>query len=507
MKSPLPFIAAILISIALLSGCIQPAPDTRPWLLESTAEIPAQAFDSAPALTLPGTREPGAPYSTPTPDAPRSLNTPRANQELYVVQPGDNLAAIALKYNTDLNLLITANSLLNPNILEIGQVITIPALIPNTTPSDFKIIPDSELVYGSLSSTLDVDAFIAKHKGYLAGYSEEVDEKPLTGSQIIKRISYEYSVNPRLLLALLEYRSGWVTSRHIDETTRNYPMRVMDENRKGLYRQLAWTANQLNRGYYLWKIGAISYINLADGGLVMFSPTINAGTAAVQYMLGLKSTPSDWQTAVSEKGIYKTYTHFFGIPFDLGIEPLIPSSLAQPELILPFEEGSVWSFTSGPHAGWGNGSAWAALDFAPPGEAFGCVQSNAWVVAAADGYIVRSADGAVVQDLDGDRLEQTGWTILYMHIETRERIAAGTWVKAGDRIGHPSCEGGVSNGTHLHLARRYNGEWISSDTNLPFILSGWVSAGDGDEYNGTLNRNGQIVYSWDGRVADNQIQR
>ncbi len=507
MKSPLPFIASIFISTTLLSGCVQPAPGTRPWMLESTVEIPAEAFATNPAMNLPGTREPGSPYYTPTPDAPRSLNTPRANQELYVVQPGDNLAAIALKYNIDLGLLISANSLLDPNVLEIGQIITIPALIPNTSPSDFKIIPDSELVYGPVSSTLDVDAFVAKHKGYLAGYSEEVDEKTLSGAQIIKRISYEYSVNPRLLLALLEYRSGWVTSRHIDEIARDYPMRIVDKNRKGLYRQLAWTANQLNRGYYLWKIGAISYINLADGGLVMFSPTINAGTAAVQYMLGLKSTPSDWQTAVSEKGVYKTYTNFFGIPFDLGIEPVVPSNLAQPELSLPFEEGTVWSFTSGPHAGWGDGSAWAALDFAPPGEAFGCVQSNSWVVAAADGYIVRSSDGAVVQDLDGDGLEQTGWTILYMHIETRDRVSAGTWVKAGDHIGHPSCEGGVSNGTHLHLARRYNGEWISSDTNLPFVLSGWVSAGDGEEYSGTLNRNGQIVYSWDGRVADNQIQR
>ncbi len=507
MKPSLPIIAAATISAVLLTGCIQPAPETHPWLLDPTAGIPAEAFSGAPAVSLPTARDPGSPYYTPTPDAPRTLDTPRANEELYVVQYGDNLAAIALKYNLDLSVLISANSLINPNVLEVGQVIHIPALNPSTSPSSFKIIPDSELVYGPVSSTLDVDSFIAKHKGYLADYSEEVDEKTLSGSQIVKRISYEYSVNPRLLLALLEYRSGWVTSRRVDDITRDYPMRMVDENRKGLYRQLAWTANQLNRGYYLWKIDAISYVNLADGGMVMFSPTINAGTAAVQYMLGLKSSAADWQTAVSENGVYKTYTQFFGIPFDLGIEPLIPSNLAQPELLLPFEEGAVWSFTSGPHAGWGDGSAWAALDFAPPGEAFGCVQSDAWVVAAADGYIVRASDGAVVEDLDGDGLEQTGWTILYMHIETRDRIAAGTRVKAGERLGHPSCEGGVSNGTHTHLARRYNGEWISSDTNLPFVLSGWVSAGDGAEYSGTLSRNGQIVYSWDGRVAENQIQR
>ena len=507
MKKHHSIIVTCVTSILILAGCVQPAPNSRPWLLDGATQIPPSQLGEVPDPTLPAARDPNAPRYTPTPDAPHTLDTPHASEEQYVVQSGDYLAAIAQKYNIDLNVLINANPSIDPNWLVIGQVITIPAMTPSISPSDFKIIPDSELVYGPVSSAFDIDAFISKHKGYLLDYSETVDEKTLTGTQIVKRISYEYSVNPRLLLALLEYRSGWVTSRNVDSTSQVYPMQVMDENRKGLYKQLAWTADKLNRGYYLWKIDAISYINFSDGGLVMFSPTINAGTAAVQYMLGMASNAASWQTAVSESGVYQTYVNFFGIPFDLAIEPLIPGSMAQPALNLPFEESAVWSFTGGPHTAWGDGSAWAALDFAPPGDQFGCFQSNDWVTAVADGVIVRSGDGAVVLDLDGDGIEQTGWTILYMHIESRDRIAVGTQVKAGDRIGHPSCEGGVSNGTHVHLARRYNGEWISADTTLPFVLSGWTSAGEGIEYNGTLNKDGQIIYSWDGRIAENQIQR
>ena len=83
---------------------------------------------------------------------------------------------------------------------------------------------------------------------------------------------------------------------------------------------------------------------------------------------------------------------------------------------LPIEAGDAWSFTGGPHGGWADGSAWAALDFAPPGDALGCVDSDAWVTAVADGVVVRSGDGAVIQDLDGDGLEQTGWVVLYMHV-------------------------------------------------------------------------------------------
>ena len=84
---------------------------------------------------------------------------------------------------------------------------------------------------------------------------------------------------------------------------------------------------------------------------------------------------------------------------------------------LPFEDGVEWSFSGGPHGGWGNGAAWAALDFAPPGD-LDCVPNDEWVVAMADGLIVRAEDGSVVQDLDGDGNEHTGWTILYLHISS-----------------------------------------------------------------------------------------
>jgi murein DD-endopeptidase MepM/ murein hydrolase activator NlpD len=119
-------------------------------------------------------------------------------------------------------------------------------------------------------------------------------------------------------------------------------------------------------------------------------------------------------------------------------------------------------------------------------------------VAVADGYIIRAEDGAVIQDLDNDGYEQTGWTVLYMHVELRERVQAGSYVYAGDHIGHPSCEGGISNATHLHLARRYNGEWIPADGNLPFNLEGWVSSGNGIYYDGFLTRGGVQLQAEEG---------
>ncbi len=99
-----------------------------------------------------------------------------------------------------------------------------------------------------------------------------------------------------------------------------------------------------------------------------------------------------------------------------------------------------------------------------------------------------------------------------MHIEGEDRVQAGTYLKTGDRIGHPSCEGGYSTGTHFHLARRYNGEWISADQlpeygGIPFNLEGWISSGNGIEYDGYLERGGELIAAWEGFAPGNTIYR
>lgn len=506
MKVRLGKVFIVLSALLLLAGCYRPAPNSRPWLLDEGAP-PSET--KAPSLEnlLPTARPESAPYFTPTPDAPHPLPTLRPDSLTYTVQSGDNMAWIANRYNLPYSVVAGANPEVTPSALKVGQTLTLPAPQAEPAYSDFKIIPDSELVYGPASATLDVEAFVAEQEGYLISYSEEVDKQRLSGAQIVRRVSYEYSVNPRLLLALLEYQSGWVTRKNIDPSLIEFPMGRFEVERKGLYKQLAWTADQLNRAYYLYEINALPYVILADNRVVMLSQVINPGTAAVQYFAGLLHHHSGYMQAISEGGVYATYVSFFGIPFDLSVENLLPADLAQPDLLLPFESGVIWSYTSGPHGGWGSGSAWAALDFSPSGDASGCFRSDAWVTASADGLVARAKDGAVVLDLDGDGLEQTGWTLLYAHIETRDRVAAGTYIKAGERIGHPSCEGGVSTGTHFHIARRYNGVWIAADRDLPMNLEGWISAGKGVQYNGTLTRDGQTLIAWSGRIDENQITR
>ena len=62
-----------------------------------------------------------------------------------------------------------------------------------------------------------------------------------------------------------------------------------------------------------------------------------------------------------------------------------------------------------------------------------------------------------------------------------------------ERIGHPSCEGTRATGTHLHLARKYNGEWLPLDGMVPFVMSGWTAHAGQRVYEGFLIRGDQIV--------------
>lgn len=458
----------------------------------------------APLKILIPTHNPDAPLVTPTPDLPRTLPTPRKAADQYVVQAGDTLGSVAQAYGISVAELEQQNNLTDSSVLSIGQTLNIPVGSLAAPGSAFKVIPDSELVYGPASAQFDVSAFAQSQNGFLSTYTEDVNEETLTGAQVVDLVAQSFSVNPRLLLALLEYRSRWVTSTKPAASTLEYPLGFVEPNHTGLYHQLSWAANELSRGFYLWRINAIGQWVLGDGSIVPVDPSINAGTAGVQAMFSILDDRQTWDTDVTAYGLFQTYFFMFGNPFDRALEPLLPANLSQPRMDWPFSPDSRWAFTGGPHEAWTSGTAWAALDFAPS-DVSGCAMSEEWVTAVANGFIVRAADGAVIEDLDGDAYEQTGWDVLYMHMAAQDRVQAGAYVLTGDRIGHPSCEGGVANAAHLHLARKYNGEWIPADGPLPFVLSGWKSSGDGIEYDGFLKRGAATLEAAEGITDHNQI--
>jgi LasA protease len=111
-----------------------------------------------------------------------------------------------------------------------------------------------------------------------------------------------------------------------------------------------------------------------------------------------------------------------------------------------------------------------------------------------------------ILDLDGDGDQRTGWVVFFYHVGRDDQTPAGTVVKQGDPLGHPSCEGGRATGTHVHVARRFNGEWIAAGGTIPFEMGGWVAAAGESPYEGALTKGSKVVPACECSTAANRIE-
>ena len=495
----------LLVLLVLAGGCAR-SQGTRP-AVEGTRpdETTEGGAEQEAAATQTGGEQTGPQGGTSATGLPNvgSQSEPSPVPQVYVVRAGDNLSSIAQRFGSTVQALVEANGLADPNALQVGQSLRIPSTEVTTGPS-LQLLPDSEFVYGPAYVDFDIGAFAAQQGGYLDQYVERVSGENLSGPEIVALVAHHYSVGPRLLLAIMELRGGWVTNPNPTGDALSYPMGHRGSGWELLSQQLAWAADELNRGYYNWRGRGVQPITWSDGSAVWYAPSLNAATAGLQYFFSLYTQQTKWLELVGDGpgSFTASYQKLFGDPARYAIEPLIRADVVQPTLALPWAQGEMWYYTGGPHGGWNEGSAWAALDFVPDEGFLGCQPAASWARAAAPGLVVYSRDGEVVVDLDGDGHEQTGWVLFYLHVASQGRVPVGTWVDQGDPIGHPSCEGGMSEATHLHVARKYNGEWIAVDGPLPLVLSGWQFSSGGTPYEGSATRGAEERTACECRQVD-----
>ncbi len=467
------------------------------WLLAGTFMLTACQSNAAASRIQAPKQAVSQPESNLQQEVPRTTERPLYEPgELveYIVQTGDTLPALAIRFNTSVEEIREVNPIIpeTATTMPPGMPMQIPIYYLPLWGSSHRIIPDSQFINGPSMIEFDTNGFLATQPGWISSYEEYAAGANRTTAEIVDLVALKFSISPKLLLALMEYQTGALSNPKPPENTRTYPLGFVSRDRKGLYRQLLWTANLLNNGYYPWRAGTLTYIERQDGQLMRFDPWLNAATVSIQNYFNTLLPGSEFDLAISAEGFGNTYAQLFGDPW-LEDVPHIPASLEQPPLSLPFEPGSTWAYTGGPHTGWGVGEPRAALDFAPPAVASGCIPTTEWATAIADGMVVRSDTGEVVLDLDGDGDERTGWSIFYLHIATENRPPVGKILLEGDPLGYPSCEGGTSTGTHIHIARKYNGEWIAADGVLAFNLEGWIAHNGDTPYHGTLTRLSRTV--------------
>jgi hypothetical protein len=458
------------------------------WLYLLTSCLPAISDDNRPYSPS------SSPTATPAPKpfTERPLYTPGELVD-YKAQAGDTLSNLAFRFNSSIDEILEANPII-PN-----DATTLPPNLPMKIPiyyealwgSQFQIIPNCVFINGPAQIGFDVEEYVASQPGWLNNHEQFAAEKQRTGAEIVSYVASRFSISPKLLLAILEYQTNALTNPIPPTDLAGYPLGYVQTGYHGLYIQLVWAANTLNQGYYGWLTSNLDTIEYRDQTIEHPDPWQNAATVALQYYFSKLEPKQRFYHTISSDGFLKTYQDFFGDPWTC--EPHIPGSLTQPKMQLPFEQGKTWAFTGGPHTGWGQGDPLAALDFAPPSEVGGCEITSEWAVAVAPGVISREEPGLVELDLDGDLDGRTGWVILYLHLGIQHKAQYGKVLEPGDFIGHPSCEGGESTGSHIHIARKYNGEWIPASGVIPFNLDGWIAQEGRIEYEGTLTKFAETV--------------
>lgn len=462
--------------------------------------LPACAQAASAQTNLPTTQPTATATVTPTEavitSTPLPTRAPYDPGQLveYTVQNGDNLIALAARFNTTIEEILEANPIIPQDVT------TLPAGLPMQIPiyyrafwgTSYRILPDSHYVNGPAVIDFDTQAFVDQQPGWFKDYREYASGRVRTGAGLVDLVATNFSVSPRLLLALLEYRSGALSLPAIDPAMSTYPLGYDNRYHRGVYLQLVWAANYLNNYYYSWRNGNLIEFERPDGSIYRPDPWQNAATISLQVLFN-ETLPADkFDAAIGPEGLARVYSALFGDPWVNDVAHM-PGSLLQPEFRFPFPPGNLWSFTGGPHTGWGEGRPYAAMDFAPGSTQRGCVATSLWATAMADGLVVRTDVGVLVLDLDGDGDERTGWVIFYLHLDKNYKAHVGQTVKAGQPVGRPSCEGGSSTGTHVHVARKYNGEWIEAAGALPFVMEGWTAAEGDGPYLGTLSQLGHYI--------------
>ena len=166
-KNALALVALALLLVALMAGCrrakpavvsdVNVTPTTAAAVATGRTVVPVASSTPTPEGTPETTPTPSPEAATPTPTtaadttptvAPTSTPAPTtaptavptavpttapSGERTHVVQPGENLFRISLHYGMSYKAVAAANGIINPDLVYIGQRLTIPA--EGTTPT------------------------------------------------------------------------------------------------------------------------------------------------------------------------------------------------------------------------------------------------------------------------------------------------------------------------------------------------------------------------------------
>ena len=366
--------------------------------------------------------------------------------------------------------------------------------------ASLELLSDGQFVFGPNVGDFNLHAYLPESESPLAAHAD-----------VIEMWCAYASVNPRVVLTVIEMQSGLVSSEPMADLSR--PVGYAEP---GLENQIESLSMGLAIAFYdhLYSYGArsenpatpgmrIRYA-LADGSQTTLPATSSSGTSAVTSVLAPLSEADDWAARLSpsaEEGFVQTYRRLFPDDDPLDRSNQILAAAAPPEDLLqfPFPVGSTWWF-NGPHNwnGAGYGRPYSSMDFGTWGGT--CANPpNDWSVAAAGGSGYHPSGHFCWYRIN----HEGGWTTSYYHLRN---VRGNGSVSRDENVGTIACEvcaGGFSSTPHVHFTLLYNGAYTEIDGT---VLSGWtVHEGDGSYGSGYIERDGQVKYPFSSVYNDGVV--
>ncbi|MCS6840203.1 MAG: peptidoglycan DD-metalloendopeptidase family protein [Roseiflexus sp.] len=348
---------------------------------------------------------------------------------------------------------------------------------PTLEPALARLFDDRRLTYEPDFYALEIQAFLDGQPGPLKGIIMPVGDRQHTFAEALTSQAIYYSVNPKIILALIELQSRLISDPQPTADQFAWAVGFRGENgrRRGLQAQVRWAVKELL--YARRDYPQRAALTFADGSTASLPEGMSLAEYALARVLAPTTTPERLPALMEQ--FRATYTRLFDDPRIPPTDwfPLSPPFLTRPiRKVVPttsfFDHGgpfltrnskqgvtTYWGrvetdpiFAYNGHDGWDYAAA-------PPERA----------LAAADGVVVfagNADDGCATRAVVIDH--KNGYRTLYWHLH-RVDVAIGAWVVRGQPIGVIGNTG-CSSGPHLHFGVQYLGR--NTD---PY---GWCGAGN-----------------------------
>ncbi len=331
------------------------------------------------------------------------------------------------------------------------------------------LVPVQVAVAQTSPSRLNVQAFLDRQPGVLKTYKQG----KTTAAQAIEGYASYYSLNPRILLTLLELEPKLLTNPKPASETITRPFGAVGP--EGFAQQVEWAVREIRAGFGPYSEPPV--LHFRDGGTATLDTKQEPAVLAVKRFLGAGHTEAEWRALVD--GYAPLYLKLW------GKEPSAPTptpAAAEPFLKLPWPAGtevlhsSYFDHVYPTVDRFGDDNSFI-VDYLGRGNLsynthdghdyyFPDLPTGTPILAAAPGvaYAYTTPGNGVVIRHGG---AYAGYETVYWHLDQFAHIfqgkignGVGVKVEAGTLLGTSGKSGFTDGGAHLHFEVRHNGKQV-----------------------------------------------